>query len=82
MGCHTLLQGIFLTQGSNLCLLSPELADGFFTTSSTWEAFIFFSPFGHAAQLMKSYFPDQRSNLPPAMKVPSPNPWTGREFPI
>ena len=32
-----LLQGIFLTQGSNLCL-SPAMAGGFFTTSTTWEA--------------------------------------------
>ena len=64
-------------------LMSPKLADEFFTTSTTWEAFIYFFPyFGHAAQLMKSYFPDQGSNLPPAMKAPSPNPWTGREFPI
>ena len=31
--CHTLLQGIFLTQGSN-----PALAGGFSTTSATWEA--------------------------------------------
>ena len=29
MGCHFLLQGIFLTQGLNL---SPALADGLFTT--------------------------------------------------
>ena len=34
-----LLQGIFLTQGSNLCLLMPPaLAGRFFTTSTTWEA--------------------------------------------
>ena len=26
MGCHILLQGIFLTQGSNLGLMSPEIA--------------------------------------------------------
>ena len=33
------LQGIFLTQRSNLRLLmSPALAGGFFTTSVTWEA--------------------------------------------
>ena len=39
MGCHALLQGIFLTQGSNLHLLmSPVLAGGFFTTSTTWKA--------------------------------------------
>ena len=36
-----LLQGIFLTQRSNPCLLtSPELAGGFFTTSATWGAHI------------------------------------------
>ena len=39
VGCPALLQGIFLTQRSNLCLLSlPALAGGFFTTSATWEA--------------------------------------------
>ena len=36
-GCHAFLQGILLTQGSNLRLLSPALAGGFFTTSATWE---------------------------------------------
>ena len=30
--------GIFLTQGSNLGLISSELAGRFFTTSTTWEA--------------------------------------------
>ena len=38
VGCHALLQGIFLTQGSNPRLMSPELASGLFTTSTTWEA--------------------------------------------
>ena len=38
MGCHALLQGIFLTQGWNSYLLSPALAGGFFTTPATWEA--------------------------------------------
>ena len=37
-GCHFLLQGIFLTQGSNLCLVLPALADGFFTSSTTCGA--------------------------------------------
>ena len=37
--CHALLQGIFLTQGSNLHLLaSTELTGGFFSTRVTWEA--------------------------------------------
>ena len=35
-GCHFLLQGIFLTQGSNLRI--PTLAGTFFTTRATWEA--------------------------------------------
>ena len=39
VGCHALLQVIFLTQGLNLCLLClPALASGFFTTSTTWTA--------------------------------------------
>ena len=39
VGCHALLQGILLTQGSKpLSLISPALAGGFFTTSVTWEA--------------------------------------------
>ena len=37
VGCHFLLQGIFLTQGLNPSLASPALAGGFFTTSDTWE---------------------------------------------
>jgi len=35
MGCHFLLQGIFVTRGWNPCLMSPALAGGFFTTSAT-----------------------------------------------
>ena len=45
VSCHAILQGIFLTHfrdlpdaGSSLRLLSTALADGFFTTSATWEA--------------------------------------------
>ena len=39
VGCYALLQGIFLTQGPNSCLLlSPALASRFLTTSATWEA--------------------------------------------
>ena len=38
VGCHALLQGIFLTQGSNLSLLmSSAAAQKFFTTSAIWE---------------------------------------------
>ena len=45
VGGHALLQGIFLTQGSNPHLLStspkcPASARRFFITSATWEALI------------------------------------------
>ena len=40
-GLQALLQGIFLAQGSNMYLMSPELAGRFFITSATWEAFTF-----------------------------------------
>ena len=36
VGCYFLLQGIFPTQDWNP--VSPALAGGFFTTSTTWEA--------------------------------------------
>ena len=38
VGFHALFPGIFLTQRSNPCLISPELAGVFFTTSTSWEA--------------------------------------------
>ena len=39
MGCHFLLQGIFLTQGFEpSSLVSPVLAGGFFTTNTNWGA--------------------------------------------
>ena len=38
VGCHVLLQGIFLTQGLNPHLMSTALIGEFFTTSATWEA--------------------------------------------
>ena len=38
VGCRALLWGIFLTQGSNLCLMSPALAGRFFTASATRRA--------------------------------------------
>ena len=42
VGCHFLLQGIFPTQGLNpgiepTPLVSPAMADGFLSTSATWE---------------------------------------------
>ena len=36
--CRTPLQGIFLIQGSNPCLMSPALAHQFLTTGAPWEA--------------------------------------------
>ena len=46
VGSHALLQGFFLTQGSNPSLLSlPALsAGGFFNTSASWDAFTQVSP--------------------------------------
>ena len=41
VGCHAYPQGIFLTQGSKLHLMFSALADGFLTTSATWEAQIY-----------------------------------------
>ena len=38
---HALFQGIFLTQGLNLSLMSLTWAGGFFTTSATWKATYF-----------------------------------------
>ena len=42
VGRRVLLQGIFSTQGLNLCLLHlPELVGGFFTIRVAWEALLF-----------------------------------------
>ena len=39
VGCHFLLQGDLPDQGIEpISLMSPALAGGFFTTSTTWEA--------------------------------------------
>jgi len=39
VGCHALLQGIFLNPGIKpKSLMSPALGGRFFTTSTTWEA--------------------------------------------
>ena len=54
VGCHSFLQGIFLTQGSNPSpFMSPALASGFFTTIDTWEA-----PINHSVQLSHSVMSD------------------------
>ena len=45
MGCHFLLQRIFLTQGSNhISYVSWICRWVFFTTSNTWEALIYYNP--------------------------------------
>ena len=55
--CHALLQGIFLIQGSNLCLItSPALADGFFTAGATRPQF-HGSPATSAPEFSLLYFP-------------------------
>ena len=39
VGCHALLQELFLTQGVEaISLISPALAGGFFITIIIWEA--------------------------------------------
>ena len=59
-GCHVLIQGIFPTQGSNLCLLClPALAGVLFTTSTTWEAPQKTHPFP-AGPPQYTYFPHRR----------------------
>ena len=41
VSCHSLLQEIFLTQGSNPCLLVPALAGRFFTTEPPGKPFLY-----------------------------------------
>ena len=59
VGCHFLLQGIFLTQGSNSSLLSLVLAGGFFTASDTQEAH---SPLLTVLQIFFHCFSDKGQN--------------------
>ena len=40
VGCYALLQGIFLTQGSNQSLMSSALVGGFFTTRAKSQLLI------------------------------------------
>ena len=40
---HAFLQGIFLTQGLNPCLLLSRIADGFFTHWATWKGIFLLS---------------------------------------
>ena len=41
VGCHALLQGIPRPRMKPVSLISPALARGFFTTSTTWETLLF-----------------------------------------
>ena len=46
VGCHFLLQEIFLTQGSNPYLfMSPALAGAFFTTQPPGKPIMYFYPY-------------------------------------
>ena len=56
VGCHSLLQGIFPTQGSNPRLMSPALAGRFLTTNITYEA-----PLG-SLSFFQGIFPTQGLN--------------------
>ena len=60
VGCYTLLQGIFPTQGLNPYLMSIALAGGFFTTSATWEIqpYVYMDPFS----LKPHFHPDWQSS--------------------
>ena len=61
--CHSLHEGLFLTQGFNLGLMSSALADGFFLTSATWEALLI----GSSCALEKKRM--LCSKLPPVSSV-------------
>ena len=60
VGCHSLLQGIFPIQGSNLCLLQVSyIAGGFFTTESQRKP----NNIGEGSlSLLQQIFPTQELN--------------------
>ena len=75
MGCHFLLQGIFTTQGSNLCLLcllhwqaSFFFFFFFFTTTANWEAQ--FIPKGSKQRIAKNYTVKVRVRFQASVSVP------------
>ena len=45
VGCCAFLQGIFLAQRSNPCLICSALAGGFFTTRATWIRYYYYAHF-------------------------------------
>ena len=84
MGCHFLYQGIFLIQGSNLCLVSSALAGGFFTTGTTRETRIYtrchmLSHFSHV-QLCASLW-TVAHQAPLSMGVSRQEYWSGLSCP-
>ena len=63
--CHAFLQGIFPTQESNLFLLHlPASAGGFFTISTTWEAYFLPSLSNICVILQKAIFPSLKNHQP------------------
>ena len=80
MGCHFLLQGIFLTQGLNPCLLfwqvdslplshlgSPVL----FITVQQWNRLPLWT--GSSLMGVAAFFPSSVSNIMPGMVYQMPN---------
>ena len=84
--CHSLLQGIFLTQGLNPGLLhcrwdslpyreAPMLPSGILKSLGTF--------FCCAVQHVGSWFPNQElSSLPPALEAQSPSHWATMKVPL
>ena len=58
---------------------SPGLRTANIFTSFPQSFFFFFLS---TLQLVISYFPDRGLNLAPAVKAPSPDHWSTREFPL
>ena len=82
VGCHFLLQGIFLTQGLNPCLLlwqvdslplshlgSPVL----FITVQQWNCLSLWT--GSSLMGVTAFFPSSVSNITPGMVYQMPNEW-------
>ena len=75
VGCHALLQGIFLTHGLNPYCLSLTLAGGFFTTSTTWEAFWLSDNVLYFSKYLNFFFLCNTFNV-----VNIPNPTVGKRW--
>ena len=78
------LQGIFLTQGSNLHLMSPTLADGFFTISTTWETpeVSLLLLLSHFSRVRLCATPEMEAHqAPPSLGLSRQEHWSGLPFP-